>query len=331
MKIIQFLHGNQMGGMEKFCIDISNELVKRHKVMIIADSFFKPFCSNEIIFKVLDIHKSRNNILFLYNLYNTIVKFNPDIIHVHKQKSIQILNRLRFFLNIPFIATKHDMQQKKAFYGLKYAVSISKDMDSTISAKNLYHIYNGILPTIPQKIKLKNNAFNIVAVGGLRKVKNFDKLIKSVANLSFNYHLTILGSGDEYEYLQQLIYELNIQEYVTLKGFCDNVADYLYSADLQVISSYSEGFSLAMIEGIFYSPILISTKVSGANDILPKELLYDISNLTDMINIIYKNQNQYKQIFNKVKNQYMDILNMNYCSIEYEKVYHLVRKDYHEK
>ncbi len=57
MKIIQFLHGNQIGGMEKFCLDLSNELVLEHEVMLIADPIFKSYCSEHISFIELDVKK----------------------------------------------------------------------------------------------------------------------------------------------------------------------------------------------------------------------------------------------------------------------------------
>lgn len=50
MKIIQFLHGNKIGGMESSCLELSSELSLKHDVMLIADPVFKPYCHKNILF-----------------------------------------------------------------------------------------------------------------------------------------------------------------------------------------------------------------------------------------------------------------------------------------
>ncbi len=333
MKIIQFLHGNQIGGMEKFCLDLSNKLVSEHKVMLIADPVFKPYCEEHIFFVELDVEKSRNNPFFLFALYKDIKAFNPDIIHVHKQNSLQIIRRLFPFLKIPFVATKHDIQKKKAFYGLDYAISISDETSKTIKAKKVFKIYNGIPYVEPKKIEV-SNTFNIVAVGGLREVKGYDKLLHIVSNLNFDYHLTIIGEGSERLHLEELIDTFDLKEKVSLVGFQSNINDYLYSADLQVITSISEGFSLAMIEGLFYSKVLLSTKVSGCTEILSEAFLVDIEVFNEKIKMVFENYDEYQSKFMKLKNRYSKCLTMEACKDEHVRVYQEIlkeRKDEHEK
>lgn len=320
MRIVHILHGNVYAGMEKFCIDLCNELSKSHDVKLIAGECFKEYISKRVDYTIMDLGKSRNNPFFLYELYKFIKEFSPDIIHGHKQKSIQILKRLEPFLKIPFVATKHDIKNKKAFYGLKYAIAISDETIKTIRAKNIYKIYNGIPYVEPQKIALPSE-FNIVAVGGLKKIKKFGLLVSAVSRLSIPFHLTIIGEGVLRENLTELIKELKIEDKVSLVGFKSNVNDYLYSADLQVISSKAEGFSLAMIEGVFYSTILISTKVSGCTEILSDDLLYDIENLTTKINDVYENTERYQLSFTKVKEIYQEMLTIESCANEHLKVY----------
>jgi len=328
MKIIQFLHGNQIGGMEKFCLDLSNSLSGEHQIMLIADPVFRAYCKEDISFVALDVEKSRNNPMFLLALYREIKAFQPDIIHQHKQNSIQIMKRLAPFLKMPFVATKHDTQKKKAFYGLKYAISISDETTKTIKAENIYKIYNGIPYREPKKIKM-SDTFNIVAVGGLRKVKGYDSLIDAVSKLPFDFHLTIIGEGSERKALEKCIEESGLKDKVSLVGFKENVQDYLYSSDLQIISSLSEGFSLSMVEGIFYAPLLLSTKVSGCTEILSDELLYDIERLDSKIIDVFENYDRYKDHFKVLKDKHKEQLTIDMCAKEHEKVYHSIMKDFH--
>ena len=258
MKILQVLHGENYSGMEKACIDLTNELaIRNNKIYFMGSVAFKDKLDKKVNFIEINIKKSRNNIFFLFSILREVKKISPDIVHLHKQKSIQIFNRINSFLNIPLIATKHDTQNKKAFLGLKYCITISDDVTKTIKADNIYKIYNGIEYKEPRNIDMPKDRFNIVAIGGLRKVKGYDNLIKSCSDLSFDYHLTIIGEGEERKNLEALISSLKLENRVSLIGFKSNINDFLFSSDLQVISSLSEGFSLAMIEGVFYSKVLL--------------------------------------------------------------------------
>ncbi len=320
MKIVQFLHGDELGGMEKFCIDLSNALSKEHEVILLGGKALSRYLDERVIFIEIDIDKSRNNLIFLWRLWKLLKGLSPDIIHTHRQKSIQIMRRLGMVLTIPFVSTKHDTQIKKAFYGLKYAIAISEETKKSIRAEHLFKIYNGIPYKNPKKIPLRKT-FNIVAVGGLRKVKGYDKLIEAVSLLKFDYHLTIIGEGNERKRLEDLIDTLNLTDRVSLIGFKSNVNDYLYSADLQVVSSSSEGFSLAMVEGIFYSKVLISTKVSGSIEILSNELLINMNECSKTINLIEQNYREYEKEFNSIKEKYSEELTIDNCMKEHAKVF----------
>lgn len=213
---------------------------------------------------------------------------------------------------------------------LMYAVAISDETMQTVKAKMLYKIYNGIPYKKPKKIQMPS-AFNIVAVGGLRPVKGYDDLLIAVSKLSFPYHLTILGEGTERKALEKLIETLGIGRHVTLAGFSSRINDYLYSADLQVIASHSEGFSLAMVEGIFYAPMLLSTRVSGSTEILPQTLLMDRHEIGDRIEAVYRAYDRYRNDFSEVKKKYHALLTMEKCKENYLGVYKDVISDYSKK
>jgi glycosyltransferase involved in cell wall biosynthesis len=320
-----------IGGMEKFCIDICNEFSKEHEVMLLCDPCFKPYISSNVHYVELDIKKSRNNFLFLYEIYGIIFNFKADIIHAHKQKSIQILKRLKPFLTMPFVATKHDIKEKKSFYGLDYAISISDVVTDTIKAKKIYKIYNGISIEKPKKINL-SNSFNIVAVGGLKPVKGYDLLIKAISKLRFDFHLTIVGEGVLRDDLTELISKLEIQKNVSLVGLKSNVCDYIFSSDMQIVSSLHEGFALVLAEGIFYAPILVSTNVGIAKEVLHKELIYDINNMSKKVEDIYNHKQKYREYFDGVKEKYKEKLTMTVCVEEHINVYQdIINKESKDK
>ena len=143
----------------------------------------------------------------------------------------------------------------------------------------------------------ENFKFSIVAVGRLDKIKGFDLLIRAVSELKFDFELKIYGQGGERQNLQNLIDSLNLQNRVQLCGFCDDVAAALSASHLHIISSRKEGFPVILIEGIFYSPVLISTRVGGISEILSEEFLYEAADLSAKIDEIYRTYGKYARAF----------------------------------
>jgi len=142
-----------------------------------------------------------------------------------------------------------------------------------------------------------NFKFSIVAVGRLDKIKGFDLLIRAASELKFDFELKIYGQGGERQNLQNLIDSLNLRDRVRLCGFCDDVAAALSASHLHVISSRKEGFPVILIEGIFYSPVLISTRAGGISEILSEEFLCEAADLGAKIDEIYRTYGEYVQAF----------------------------------
>lgn len=158
------------------------------------------------------------------------------------------------------------------------------------------------------EIELKPNVFNIVSVGRLIKEKGYSRLINSLSiarNEGYNnFHLYILGTGNEKENLINLINKLNLNEYVTLLGFKENPYVYIKKSDLFVCSSFNEGFSLVVAEALIIGTPVLSTKCVGPNELLKNGeygLLVDNDDkkLTEKIIEVLDN----KTILNKYKNQ----------------------------
>lgn len=143
----------------------------------------------------------------------------------------------------------------------------------------------------------ENFKFSIVAVGRLDKIKGFDLLIRAASELKFDFELKIYGQGGERQNLQNLIDLLKLQDRVRLCGFCDDVAAALAASHLHVISSRKEGFPVILIEGIFYSPVLISTRAGGISEILSEEFLCEAADLGAKIDEIYRTYGKYARAF----------------------------------
>jgi len=111
----------------------------------------------------------------------------------------------------------------------------------------------------------------IVSVGRLMPQKNQQMLIEAFAEATKNapeYQLVIYGEGPSRVELEEKIASLGLDGRVLLPGQTKDVFNAVASAELFVLSSDYEGMPNALIEAMCLGLPCISTKVSGATDLI---------------------------------------------------------------
>lgn len=331
MKVVQFLASNGWGGMENVFVSLCNELSKNIKIEVIVfdNNFIIDRLSKDIIIHRLFFSQSRFNPLLYVEIDIILNKIKPDIVHTHGAKATEIFYRLNKLLNIKHVATKHNSRKGSIFNKIEYVTTVSNDARKTIETRKVKVIYNGIEPVKLSFSNIKSDIFTILAVGRLDKIKGFDILIRECSKLDFDFRLNIVGDGGEKENLEKIIKELNLNDQVELIGFRYDIPELMNQADLVVVSSHNEGFSLVITEALFYAQMLISRNVGIAKEILPKNFLIDEFKIAEKINNVYNYLEQYKNQFfefskyKKAKfmlsnigkeyiNYYIEILDKNY-------------------
>lgn len=304
MIILQTLHWVQFAGTEKVCVDLCNELSKEHKVYLLTNEKIKPYIDESVNFIDLDFEKNRYNPFFLYKVAKIIEKINPDIIHIHNTKELEIMYNARFFMKkkIPIIGSRHNPVLKKKFALADMGVAVSEETRIYTNAKRNITILNGIPFKEVKKFENKDK-FTIVGVGRLAPVKGFHTLITALSKVNFDFKLNIVGEGEQKEELLNLIKSLKLENKIELVGFVRNVQDYIYNSDLQIISSSEEGLSLALIEGIFYAKVLVVTDIANHKEILGEDLVFDnkVDSFVNKLEDVYKNYEKYIDLFSKIK------------------------------
>lgn len=314
MKIGYFVCSKYYGGVEKIIIDTLNEICKYEKVFLIVPKgceFLDRLDGDVEIYEYKSYDKRYN--VFLYLEIYKFLKLNEiEILHSHGVKATQIGFVLEKLLNIKIIATKHNNRKGKIFNKVKNVIAVSKEVAKSIDGKSEV-IYFGVKKQ--EILGKKNDIFTIVAIGRLDKIKGFDSLIKEVSKLDFDYELRIYGEGREKENLKNLIGALNLEKKVKLCGFSKEIPQILASSHLQVISSFKEGLPIILLEGIFYSPIVISTPVGGIVEILDCNFLAKQSELGYLIDKVYKNYEFWVMEFENKHSKFKDKLTFsNYIS-----------------
>lgn len=150
--------------------------------------------------------------------------------------------------------------------------------------------------------KKRNGNSLLVGIGRLKKVKNFELLIKAfaVVNKTIPSSLVILGEGPERNTLEKLIQDLNLVGKVHLIGFVDSPSIFLKISDVFVSTSSWEGFGNVILEAMNESlKIVISDCPGGPREILEDGLWGTIvpnNNNEDLLaseilKVIYENNN----------------------------------------
>ena len=121
------------------------------------------------------------------------------------------------------------------------------------------------------EIDFSANHFKICAMGSLIPIKGFERLISvhnKLRNDGYSIQTFILGEGADNDKLQKMIKECSLTEEVSLLGYQTNPYKYLSKCDLFVCSSWSEGFSTAVTEALILGVPVVTTHVSGMQELL---------------------------------------------------------------
>lgn len=111
----------------------------------------------------------------------------------------------------------------------------------------------------------------IISVGRLYPQKNQKMMIQAFAKIADDFpewQLVIYGEGPLRESLVLIVESLEMQDRVLLPGRTEHVIEELRKSKIFCMSSNYEGMSNSMIEAICAGLPIISTKVSGTEDLI---------------------------------------------------------------
>lgn len=116
-----------------------------------------------------------------------------------------------------------------------------------------------------------SSGFNLISVGKLDPQKGFDRLIRIHARLireGIANHLYLVGSGPQELELKRLATDLGVLDSVHFMGYQSNPYKYVSQSDLFVCSSRFEGLSTSVTEALILGRPVVSTRCSGAEELL---------------------------------------------------------------
>jgi glycosyltransferase involved in cell wall biosynthesis len=341
MKILHVVSSLNVGGAERFVIDLAAEQKQQHgfhATILSMGEKGEPLESEVKRFHLGLIHGTKIGQLRYY-----LSQF--DIVHVHSSYSLLRILLASVFLPLKVIYTRHNERVHTSVkWRLTYFLAKFRLHKMVFVAekarKNYLAIYpefknksctvlNGVLPM--KTMKSASDKFRIAHVGRFVPLKAQHFLIEAVAKLPVNIQnklsLSFFGTGDHLQYNKNLAKELIPTVEVNFRGFVTDRDEIYGRCDLLVVTSETEGLSLAILEALASGTPTIASNVGGNPELVHHEvngLLYEYSNtqqLADNIQRLYKDQDLYHQFSERSIDIFTKGFSMQQCAQNYSQAY----------
>ena len=133
-------------------------------------------------------------------------------------------------------------------------------------------------------------------MGRLADQKRQERIVeiaKILNNRGCDIEYWILGTGPRERELKDLVHSEGLDNVVFFKGFQSNPYPYIKTADVFLLTSQTEGYPLVICEALCLGKAIVSTKVTGANELLSGDVGflcgYNSLELSDAIEKVYRN------------------------------------------
>lgn len=324
--ILHIIDTTGPGGAETVFIDLLTHLPSekyRSVVVIRGKGWVYEELQRRGVESILLDAKGSFNWRYLKRLVSLIRHEKVDLIQSHLLGS-NIYSALAGLLSrTPLVATFHgavDVAERERLLFLKFAainygataiVAVSNDLRENIMHRTSLRsdktkvIYNGIdtgafqrtkSNVLRQQFGWSENDIIVGSLGNIRPAKAYDVLLNAASLLkdgkqSYRFVIAGQGKGSLYQKLLHLRTELKLDDRVQFLGFNDDPADFLSNLNLFLLSSSSEGFSIATIQAMAAGLPVIATRSGGPQEIITHEkngYLVDIDVPQQIANAIEK-------------------------------------------
>jgi glycosyltransferase involved in cell wall biosynthesis len=243
--------------------------------------------------------KGSMNLTYLRRLIALIRRERVTLIQSHLLGSNVYCAIAGWLTRTPVVGTFHgmvDVSPQERLRGLKRIVMslgidccvlVSESLRAAIAEAGLLSthktrvIHNGVdiqkyAHPAPGRLRdqlgLPRDTVLAVSIGNIRPAKGYDVLIRAAACLLPSHphlHFVIAGhvKQDLMRELERLMADLQVQERMHFPGFVQDTAALLAQADLFVLSSTSEGFSLSTVEALASGVPAVLTRCGGPEEI----------------------------------------------------------------
>lgn len=260
-----------------------------------------------------------------------------DILHCHGARANFVASFIKRKTKIITVSTIHsnikrDFEHsayKKLFYtfinsrslkGFDYYFTVSQAFkeefeEAGFDASKMRVIYNGISTESTMFLEKKKNyeALDVkvvrdkidgkIVIGSatrMHPVKGIEVILKAAEILkskSYDFIVKLAGTGPFIEKYREKINKMNLNKHVVIMGHVDDMPIFYNSLDVNVLSSYSESWPYAIMEGGLFSLPTVASRVGGVPEMIRDGIdgiLFDSGDYKALANALEKFIKDYK-------------------------------------
>lgn len=303
MKVLHLISGGDTGGAKTHVLTLLTRLRNINvevELLCIMEGVFTKDAINLGIPVTIIPQKKRYDITVLKKICDFINKSDYNIVHCHGARANYIALFIRSYVKKPLLTTLHsdykldfkDNWHKQFIYTpinafalrrFKYVLTVTKSFKNMLiergfKEKRLFVVYNGINFNDKINIVNKNDFYKNFGIkyepenvyvgiaARLQTVKGVQYFIEAavkVLNKNDNIKFVIAGTGYEESKFKNYIKENNLSDKIYMLGHVTDINSFYNAIDINTLTSISESFPYALLEGARMKKATISTAVGG--------------------------------------------------------------------
>jgi polysaccharide pyruvyl transferase CsaB len=304
MRVLHLISGGDVGGAKTHVLSLLSGLLSRADIRLVTFTE-GPFADEAracgIPLTVLD-GGVRSTLAALETL---VWEGGYDIVHSHGSRGNLMAGLLSRRIRVPTVSTIHSDYRhdylgrplarltygtlnKWALRRLDYRIGVSRRMtnilcDRGFSPSRLFTVYNGLdfsqpSPVVDREAFWAERGFFVspgdVLVGiaaRLSLVKDMATLLRAFAGAAADcpgLKLVIAGEGELRAKLEAQAREANLPDRVFFAGWLDDMAPFYSAIDINVLTSLTETFPYALLEGVRAKLPTVATRVGGISALI---------------------------------------------------------------
>jgi len=321
----------RIGGVEKKILHLSNYLKRNFNIILICleapADMVEEF--NRLGVKIIYLNKKyKYDIRIIYKLNKIFNIVRPLIVHTFLGGNYW--GRFSALLSgVPYIIGNEDSlrywQRKMDKYifqilyrftdvivcNSKAIKTITQKLTNTDDSKYVI-IPNGF--TVRSKISFDNimnihhnktnSKIRLLSVGRLEWRKGYLEILKVIKDIvesgTLNFVYFIVGDGPQAGIIKKYISNNKLDKNIVLTGALKDIENIYLKSDLFIHVPVEEGFGIVLLEAMYFCLPIITTKVGGIPEVLPKD-----KNQILLVNDVSSNH-VYKLITNYIHNYDID-------------------------
>lgn len=314
-KVLHLISGGDTGGAKTHLSVLCRGLMEHADIKVICfirDSFYDDLKAEGIDIEVFE-QTARFDLSVVKRLAREVEEHSYDLVHCHGARANFIAMLLRKKVSVPFVTTIHsdyeldfrDRFYKKLVYtnlnkwalrSFRDYICVSDEFATMMKNRGfgdagIHVVYNGIRTELPEVPVSKEDFLRqcgaegdydliVGIVARLDEVKDHRTFLRAVeyANRQNpNLLYLIAGDGYEREALERIVREKGLDN-VRFLGYIRDTASFYNAIDLNVLTSKSESFPYALLEGAIFGCPVVSTEVGGIPKLVDETtgMLFDV-------------------------------------------------------